>query len=82
MKELYIVICHLPSYRPHNLGENKKPLEMLCILCHLRFVSVRKVEKWLSCLLMSVDMAPSEIIVEDNFLVLHNIKRILVPRPW
>lgn len=67
---LFYVIC-LPSYRPYNLLE-KKTLELFCMLCNLCFVSVKKVEKRVSWLLVSVEMAPSEIVVEDNFLVLHN----------
>lgn len=56
----------------------KKDLELLCMLCNLCFVSVKKVEKWVSWLLVSVDMAPSEIFMEDNPLVWHS-KKIWFP---
>lgn len=75
----FYVIC-LPSYRPYNLLE-KKTLELLCMLCNLCFVSVKKVEKRVSWLLVSIEMAPSEIVVEDKSLVWHS-KEIMVPRPW
>lgn len=58
----------------------KKTLELLCMLCNLCFVSVKEVEKRSSWLLVSVEMAPSEIVVEDDSLFLHS-KKILVPRP-
>lgn len=78
---MFYVIC-LPSYRPYNLLE-KKTLDLFCMLCNLCFVSVKKVEKRVSRLLVSVEMAPSEIVVKDNFLVLHSKKKKkeLVPRP-
>lgn len=66
---LFYVIC-LPSYRPYNQLEEKKTLQLFCMLCKLCFVSVKKVEKRVSWLLVSVEMAPSEIVVEDNVLVL------------
>lgn len=81
MKELYIVLCHLfACYRPYNLLEKKKTLELLCMLCNLCFVSVKKVEKRVSRLLVSVEMAPSEIVVEDRFPGLAQRKHV-VPRP-
>lgn len=53
----------------------KKTLDLLCMLCNLCFVSVKKkVEKWVSWLLVSVEMAPSEIVVEDDSLVWHSKK--------
>lgn len=58
----------------------KKTIELLCMLCNLCFVSVKKVEKRVSWLLVSIEMAPSEIVVEDNSLVWHS-KEIMVPRP-
>lgn len=73
----FYVIC-LPSYRPYNLLEQKNTLELLCMLCNLCFVSVKKVEKRVSWLLVSVEMAPSEIVVEDNSLVWHS-KKIWFP---
>lgn len=76
----FYVIC-LPSYRPYNLLEKKKTLELLCMLCNLCFVSVKKVEKWVSWLLVSVEMAPSEIVLEDKSMVWHS-KNDMVPRPW
>lgn len=69
----FYVIC-LPSYRPYNLLE-KKTLDLLCMLCNLCFVSVKKVEKWVSWLLVSEEMTPSEIVLEDNFLVWHSKKK-------
>lgn len=73
----FYVIC-LPSYRPYNLLEKKKTLDLLCMLCNLCFVSVKKVEKWVSWLLVSVEMAPSEIVLEDNSQVWHS-KKIWFP---
>lgn len=67
----------------------KKTLQLFCMLCKLCFVSVKKVEKRVSWLLVSVEMAPSEILVEDNVLVLcskslkkKEKKKRSVPRPW
>lgn len=60
--------------------EKKKTLELLCMLCNLCFVSVKKVEKRVSWLLVSIEMAPSEIVVEDKSLVWHS-NEIMVPRP-
>ena len=57
----FYVIC-LPSYRPYNLLEKKDLRNLLCMLCNLCFVSVKKVEKRVSWLLVSVEMAPSEIV--------------------
>lgn len=48
------------------------------MLCNLCSVSVKKVEKWVSWLLVSVEMAPSEIVLEDNSLVWHS-KKIWFP---
>lgn len=48
------------------------------MLCNLCFVSVKKVEKWVSWLLVSVEMAPSEIVLEDNSLAWHS-KKIWFP---
>lgn len=59
----------MPSYRPYNLFGKKDLIELLCMLCNLCSVSVKKVEKRVSWLLVSVEMAPSEIVVEDNSLV-------------
>lgn len=57
----------------------KKDLrKFLCMLCNLCSVSVKKVEKWVSWLLVSVEMAPSEIVLEDNSLVWHS-KKIWFP---
>lgn len=50
------------------------------MLCNLCFVSVKKVEKRVSWLLVSIEMAPSEIVVEDKSLVWHS-EEIMVPRP-
>lgn len=36
------------------------------VCCNLCFVSVKEVEKWVSWLLVSVEMAPSEIVLEDS----------------
>lgn len=48
------------------------------MLYNLCFVSVKKVEKWVSWLLVSVEMAPSEIVLEDNSLAWHS-KKIWFP---
>ncbi|KAG7517658.1 hypothetical protein JOB18_013543 [Solea senegalensis] len=56
----------------------KKTLDLLCMLCNLCFVSVKKVEKWASWLLVSVEMAPSEIVLEDNSHIWHS-KKIWFP---
>ncbi|CAJ1058248.1 hypothetical protein JOB18_013543 [Xyrichtys novacula] len=45
------------------------------MLCNLCFVSVKKVEKRVSWLLVSVEMAPSEIVLDDNSLVWHSKKK-------
>lgn len=50
------------------------------MLCNLCSVSVKKVEKRVSRLLVSVEMAPSEIVVEDNSPGLAQQKD-MVPRP-
>lgn len=79
---LFYVIC-LPSYRPYNLLEKKKKRPYSCfVCCNLCFVSVKEVEKWVSWLLVSVEMAPGEIVLEDSSIGWHSKKKKkdMVPR--